>query len=381
MRGNKPTPKQRVLAVYPFAYCEQENDGRWHTYSRRPGVHGGNKELGLSGGTPNFAWQHAAMALPKPRVTRGVRPSSLLGFDRTELDDVANALDADYDRFVYVGEDSPQPESVTAFAARFIRAALAAGVKTAPDTGTGPWRLDLIEPKGIGQRVINALMDAGLMNESLATHVPVGQLVRFAQALLAQDADGVALPRIVVDPTLPPDVAVFRDPSGKELGRIVNIGTDGVPVRGKTMLELDSECLREVVNASGFTERAQDGEDIVAYVRRIAGVRPSSDFAETKARIMTMPEVDLRQFAIAQAIQLQFHEKYGNAMTNASAAFRAEAAPGVRAPVAYHDKDQPNGIAWCPGFPEGLKDITPLYADGVTERLPTADQQRNEGGA
>lgn len=30
--------------------------------------------------------------------------------------------------------------------------------------------------------------------------------------------------------------------------------------------------------------------------------------------------------------------------------------------VAYHDKDQPNGVAWCPGFPQKLKDITPLYA-------------------
>lgn len=36
--------------------------------------------------------------------------------------------------------------------------------------------------------------------------------------------------------------------------------------------------------------------------------------------------------------------------------------PVVQQPVAYHDKDQPNGIAWCPGYPEGLRDITPLYA-------------------
>jgi hypothetical protein len=35
-------------------------------------------------------------------------------------------------------------------------------------------------------------------------------------------------------------------------------------------------------------------------------------------------------------------------------------------PVAFHDKDQPNAIAWCPGFPEGLKDMTPLFASGVT---------------
>jgi hypothetical protein len=30
--------------------------------------------------------------------------------------------------------------------------------------------------------------------------------------------------------------------------------------------------------------------------------------------------------------------------------------------VAYHDKDQPNSIAWCPGYPDGLFDISPLYA-------------------
>jgi hypothetical protein len=30
-------------------------------------------------------------------------------------------------------------------------------------------------------------------------------------------------------------------------------------------------------------------------------------------------------------------------------------------PVAFHDKDQPEGIAWCPGFPGVLRDITGLY--------------------
>jgi hypothetical protein len=33
--------------------------------------------------------------------------------------------------------------------------------------------------------------------------------------------------------------------------------------------------------------------------------------------------------------------------------------------VAFHDKDQPEGIAWCPGFPEALRDITPLYYRGT----------------
>lgn len=40
-------------------------------------------------------------------------------------------------------------------------------------------------------------------------------------------AYGVAM-RVVADPNLPPDVAVVRDSTGKELGRIVNIGTPGV---------------------------------------------------------------------------------------------------------------------------------------------------------
>jgi len=30
-------------------------------------------------------------------------------------------------------------------------------------------------------------------------------------------------------------------------------------------------------------------------------------------------------------------------------------------PVGFHDKDQPEGIAWCPGYPDKLRDITPLY--------------------
>lgn len=36
--------------------------------------------------------------------------------------------------------------------------------------------------------------------------------------------------------------------------------------------------------------------------------------------------------------------------------------PAMSEPVGYHDKHQPNGIAWCPGYPDALKDIAPLYA-------------------
>lgn len=36
--------------------------------------------------------------------------------------------------------------------------------------------------------------------------------------------------------------------------------------------------------------------------------------------------------------------------------------------VAYHDKDQPNGIAWCPGYPEELPDIVPLYVGEQTSK-------------
>lgn len=45
-------------------------------------------------------------------------------------------------------------------------------------------------------------------------------------------------------------------------------------------------------------------------------------------------------------------------------AYIGEDGDGIDAPkpVAFHDTDQPNGIAWCPGYPQGLRDITPLYA-------------------
>lgn len=53
------------------------------------------------------------------------------------------------------------------------------------------------------------------------------------------------------------------------------------------------------------------------------------------------------------------------AQAHAQAAVERAVASGpapAAQPVAFHDKDQPNGIAWCPGYPEALKDITPLYA-------------------
>jgi hypothetical protein len=82
MRGDRPTPKERVLAVYPFAFCKEVGTGymRWQVYSRPAGVHGSNLELGCAGSTTNFAWQHAAMALPKsagstvPVGAEGLKP-------------------------------------------------------------------------------------------------------------------------------------------------------------------------------------------------------------------------------------------------------------------------------------------------------------------
>lgn len=47
---------------------------------------------------------------------------------------------------------------------------------------------DLSLTTGIGERCLRALRDAGLMNSSLGSVVPVSELVRFAEALLAQPA-------------------------------------------------------------------------------------------------------------------------------------------------------------------------------------------------
>ena len=52
----------------------------------------------------------------------------------------------------------------------------------------------------------------------------------------------------------------------------------------------------------------------------------SDNFREAKATIMALPERDVRALAIAQFIQLQTHEKYGNTMQNLNAAYRAEQA-------------------------------------------------------
>lgn len=47
-------------------------------------------------------------------------------------------------------------------------------------------------------------------------------------------------------------------------------------------------------------------------------------------------------------------------------------APVQAAPVAYHDKDQPEGIAWCPGYPEKLEDISPLYTQAPVQAVQEA---------
>jgi hypothetical protein len=50
--------------------------------------------------------------------------------------------------------------------------------------------------------------------------------------------------------------------------------------------------------------------------------------------------------------------------------------PKPRAPCAYHDKDQPNGIAWCPGWPEALRDISPLYDQAALDAAVAAERER-----
>lgn len=53
---------------------------------------------------------------------------------------------------------------------------------------------------------------------------------------------------------------------------------------------------------------------------------------------------------------------------SALAAGKQEARDSHRELVAYHDKDQPNGVAWCPGYPEKLPDIVPPYAGELTSK-------------
>lgn len=48
-----------------------------------------------------------------------------------------------------------------------------------------------------------------------------------------------------------------------------------------------------------------------------------------------------------------------------------------REPVAYVDKDQPNSVAWCPGYPEALPDISKLYA--ATAPVAQGDRSRDPG--
>jgi hypothetical protein len=86
-----------------------------------------------------------------------------------------------------------------------------------------------------------------------------------------------------------------------------------------------------VDRAIEFTQ--QDGSKPVKGVALASGVAlpAATPFSEAKATIMALPERDVRALAIAQFIQLQTHEKYGNTMQNLNAAYRAEqAAAGVR---------------------------------------------------
>lgn len=64
------TPKTRVTKKYPHAVCENTGLGgyqAWQVFSRPQGVHGSRLNLGESASTPNFAWQHAAMTIPKTK--------------------------------------------------------------------------------------------------------------------------------------------------------------------------------------------------------------------------------------------------------------------------------------------------------------------------
>lgn len=69
------------------------------------------------------------------------------------------------------------------------------------------------------------------------------------------------------------------------------------------------------------------------------------------------------------------YEHCGMAEESAAAANEARDlidGPGVE-PVAFHDKDQPEGIAWCPGYPEKLKDISPLYLAAPSAPVQMSD--------
>lgn len=82
-------------------------------------------------------------------------------------------------------------------------------------------------------------------------------------------------------------------------------------------------------------------------------------------------------WALAMAEALDSDSGYSVPIVPSPDAFRAlfaavratKAAPEPVAPVAFHDVDQPNGIAWCPGYPKKLRDITPLYTTPPTAPL------------
>lgn len=79
---------------------------------------------------------------------------------------------------------------------------------------------------------------------------------------------------------------------------------------GKSMLELDSDCLRTVVAASGFVQHLRQEEDIVAYVTRLRQtldrVQAALDAFETKER--GIPQAHM---AAALVVELRNADAFG----------------------------------------------------------------------
>ena len=59
------------------------------------------------------------------------------------------------------------------------------------------------------------------------------------------------------------------------------------------------------------------------------------------------------------------------------AALREALAQPDAEPVAFHDKDQPQGIAWCPGYPDKLRDITALYPQTAQPAAEPSDVRKD----
>ena len=63
----------------------------------------------------------------------------------------------------------------------------------------------------------------------------------------------------------------------------------------------------------------------------------------------------------AHACTFQSFGQYRTALLEHIDKLAALAQQEAAEPAGFHDKDQPEGIAWCPGYPDKLQDITPLY--------------------